>query len=330
MVTGELTLDAEITKYPIEQGADLTDHIRPLPPSIALEAIVSDTPVGDIANHETRRIDEVSAAVFGSDMIPLPSAEAYERLEAIHSQSRLVTIEIPVASRSGKTGKRTFINMALAHLSIPLEFEGGLKFSAEFARVNVAVNKRVTVRTATPSGKPKSKAKVAVGTAYRVDARILWEMGHPPGSNIDRDKPYPWAIVEVTRPTGGATTGPQRGAGNVYRFSGENRLYDSGTAGRSLTEEELSAYLADLGNAKRQKIHDQLKLNDLNAQHAIERNENRSPGTGPGNLPPGLDLSRFDKSAPANTDAGDLKNAAGDPPDLSKFGRNLPPTIGGS
>jgi hypothetical protein len=39
------TLNQEVTEHPVEQGAALVDHIRPLPLEIALEGVISNSPV---------------------------------------------------------------------------------------------------------------------------------------------------------------------------------------------------------------------------------------------------------------------------------------------
>ncbi len=307
MVTGEITLDTEITKFPIEQGADLTDHLRPLPPTINLEAVVSDTPIGDIANHPSRRVDEVTEAVFGSDMVPLPSAEAYDRLVAIHDESRLVTIEIPVASRTGKPGKRTFHNMGLAHLSVPLEFSGGLKFTATWERVNIAVNKRVTVRTATPSGKPKTKVRAVVGQEYSMVLEILWNMGTPPGS----------ALVQATGTTPGSPYAVVRRVWGPYPNRVKLGVVYTGLSsptihvenGQYLTKVQEAAFELDLARDERQKTEAQQKEF---SSHFTGPSEAEAEHTkNPSNLPPGLDLSRFTKPvqptlpAPAKGEAFD-------------------------
>ncbi len=197
MVSGELKFSSNITTHPMEEGADTTDHIKNKPMEFTLECIVSDTPIGAIAQHESRRVDEISEAVFGSDQVPLPSAEAYDRLLAIHTSCRPVTIEIPVASRSPKKpNKRTFFNMGLEELSEPLgpDSDGGLIFSATFRECVLIKNQKTTVRTATPAGKRQSR-KAVIGQKLYVDKRILWRMGHPPGSPLVVN--YEWLIINV-------------------------------------------------------------------------------------------------------------------------------------
>lgn len=48
----ELTRTAELTQYPVETGATLSDHYQPLPREISLTGVVSDTPSGPWTNLE--------------------------------------------------------------------------------------------------------------------------------------------------------------------------------------------------------------------------------------------------------------------------------------
>lgn len=289
MVSGELKFTAEITDDPVESGGSISDNVRPLPVTFTLEAIVSDSPIGDVANHESRRVDEVSEAVFGSDMTPLPSADAYDRLLEIHTTSKLVTIEIPVASRSGKPGKRTFLNMALEDLSVPMDAEnsGGLSFSATWKQVKLVDNKKITVRVTAPAARPRAQAKAAVGQAYRVDQRVLWVQGHPAGAPVN-DK-SPWCVVEVTWSDGKG--GP--GAKATYRFSGEASpdIQDDCEAGVELLSFERTDFFLDLGRAQAAKTQAQI----TERRKAFLETPPPNLAGAQGNLPPGVDLSRFGK-----------------------------------
>lgn len=290
MVSGELKFASEITDDPVESGGSISDNVRPLPVAFSLEAIVSDSPIGDIANHESRRVDDVSEAVFGSDMVPLPSAEAYERLLEIRKTSKLVTIEIPVASRSNKPGKLTFDNMALEELSVPMSADtaGGLTFSASWKQVTLIENKRVTVRVAAPAARPRAAAKVAVGQGYRVDQRVLWVRGQPAGAPVT-DK-SPWCVVEVTWSDGKG--GP--GAKATYRFSGEASpdIQDDCEAGVELLSFERTDFFIDLGRAQAAKTQAQ-----ITERRKLLETPKPDLATAQKNLPPGVDLSRFQKPA---------------------------------
>lgn len=74
-----VTYDSEVTEYPVETGADITDHTRNLPPVLSIEFIVSDTPIGEVA--KTRRGNVV------------PSSEARGYLIALRDSKEPFTVE---------------------------------------------------------------------------------------------------------------------------------------------------------------------------------------------------------------------------------------------
>lgn len=297
LVSGELSLDCEITDNPVESGGTTSDHINLLPADLSVECIVSDSPIGDIAQHESRRIDDVTEAVFGSDMVPLPSEEAYERLTAIRNEKRTVTIEIPILKRGGKYGKRLLRNMGIASLSLPMNAEtnGGLFFSATFKQMTFTTNKRTTVRVAPAAGKPQAKHKATVGQAIIVDKRALWQMGTPPGGvlipYVSPERPgSPWAVVEMSYPDGKGAPGSRP----RFTFSGEasaNAPARAQQGALELNAAEISAFNADLTRdqaLKQKRQEDQLKA-DLRRVDEMGGHKN---------LPAGVDLSRF--TPPAN------------------------------
>lgn len=294
MVSGELSFENEITDAPLEQGSDVNDAIIKKPIEFNLEAIVSDSPLEPIASHPSRKIDEVSEAVFGSDQIPLPSAEAYDRLLAIRDDKKLVTIEIPFATRDGKPGKRTFVNMGITRLSIPLTADttGGLTFSASWKQVNMFQNRKVTVRTATPSGKGKDTGKATVGHPYQVDQRVLWRQGRPAGAALNPN--YDWAVVNVSWSDGRG--GPSAKA--QYHYSSEHSPGVNHTANDVLSPEDLHRYITDLARDQAEKKQDALhapqRQRDADAAAARARQGPSKDPTGKF-LPDGVDLSRFQK-----------------------------------
>ena len=44
-ITETHVLENEITDHPVEQGANISDHSRPLPDSFTMECVVSNTPI---------------------------------------------------------------------------------------------------------------------------------------------------------------------------------------------------------------------------------------------------------------------------------------------
>lgn len=126
-------LPAEITDYPVEEGSDVSDNIRNLPVQLRVEGVISDTPIGILA--ELRE--------------GLPANEAYELLKEIRESRRLVTVE---------TSRDVYKNMALENLSLSDTAETGdaLQFSATFKQVITVSNNREVLRTLEPRGRRKA------------------------------------------------------------------------------------------------------------------------------------------------------------------------------
>lgn len=138
------TFDSEVTEFPVESGATISDNIRPKPLVIVMEAIVSNTPLTFAGNFR------------GSGSVP--SIDCYVKLLAIRRERRLVTIS---------TSLETFDNMALESLGVPRASGRGdeLRFTATFKQVQIVVNKRET-RVAIPQAQGAS-AKSVTTTEWR-------------------------------------------------------------------------------------------------------------------------------------------------------------------
>lgn len=125
---------AEVTSYPREKGADATDHVRLKPLKITLDCVVSDHPIGGIAQHDTRNKDP-----------GLPSSAIYKRMLNLRDTAKPITIS---------TSLDEYENMVLETLGIPRESGEPLQlhFKATFVQATIIENRRTTVRVATPSG----------------------------------------------------------------------------------------------------------------------------------------------------------------------------------
>jgi len=69
---------ATVTSEPVESGGTVSDHIVNMPLTLSITGIVSDSPVGEIANE---RDEDVA-----------PTVEGYNKLVEIHKTKKLVTI----------------------------------------------------------------------------------------------------------------------------------------------------------------------------------------------------------------------------------------------
>lgn len=142
-------LDNEVTEYPVESGADITDNVRPKPLVVTMECLISNTPIGTMAaaRQKSGQIGEVITSTgAGSDVTDhTPTDDCYQHLKQIRDKREPVKIV---------TTLETYDNMVLRSLSIPRETGRGdeLRFTAEFQQVQIVSNTRST-RVAIPTAK---------------------------------------------------------------------------------------------------------------------------------------------------------------------------------
>lgn len=127
--------DSEVTRFPVEEGPDYTDNVRAKPIEVTLEGIVSDSPIGPVA-------DERGGSV--------PTVVFRMRMEEIRQAREPITVE---------TSKGVFRNMVLEQFSIPGEAIEGLRFKARFVQLQIATTQRTTVTI------PRAKRRVNRGRA---------------------------------------------------------------------------------------------------------------------------------------------------------------------
>lgn len=131
LVSDNHTWSSEVSEYPVESGATISDHVRNLPLRVEIEAIVSNTPIGTAREQRT---------------VPDESTDAlYDHLMKIHEDRRPVTIS---------TSLRTYESMVLQDLAIPRDAQTGdaIRFTASFIQVKQVKNVRGP-RVAIPAAK---------------------------------------------------------------------------------------------------------------------------------------------------------------------------------
>lgn len=147
VLIGELEIDAtlseqhsisvEVTDFPVEKGAAISDHKRVKPDVIKLEGVVSNTPLAPKdslpANHETR------------------AKSAFEYLQKLKNTDALIQIV---------TVLKKYENMTLVDAQMPQDARIGdvFQFTGTFKQVTIVENRTVAVVvTRAPNGKPLDK-----------------------------------------------------------------------------------------------------------------------------------------------------------------------------
>ncbi len=130
--------DAEATDHPVEQGANITDHIRPKPRMVTIEGMMTNTPL-------------LTARLANGSFFPDQPGAA----EAAHQffDQRLNAGQLHII----RTKLDTYENMMLVSKNEPRNAQIGdsLQFTLIFKQIRIVQNKTVTVKTASAQHKPK-------------------------------------------------------------------------------------------------------------------------------------------------------------------------------
>lgn len=165
-VVEDHTFDSEVTEYPVEKGADVADHVRARPIVVTIEGIVSDTPVGSLAE---RRFDQFGEFLY--------SGEAFTKLQEIRDAREPVRII---------TSLRSYDNMLLQSIQVPRDARTGdaLRFRATFVQLQLVTNARTVIRTAQPRGQKKRD----LGSKPTFS---IFSLGKQPAPSVDPNRPAP-------------------------------------------------------------------------------------------------------------------------------------------
>jgi len=161
----EIVYPARISKFPTESGSKFSDNIKNDPIEVSLECLVSETPIGPIAQDPTRQI------VADNQGTILEGARAH--LLAIREARKEFVLELT---------KGTFRNMGLVNLSevANASTTGGLSFNAKFQQLDIRNNRRTRIRIATRM--PNGEIDLGIVLDRLIDGQVtLWRKGAPPG-----------------------------------------------------------------------------------------------------------------------------------------------------
>lgn len=296
----EHSFPGEATEYPVEQGADISDHIRELPPEITLECIVSDTPSGLIAGDPTRRDladnplteEDLLASRQGlSPPVPLPSADALAKLREMKALGKPITVE---------TSLGAFASMAFIDLTVPRDKDknNGLFFTAKFKKVFIVSNKRTRTRVRSNMANGSGTANKA-GKPLPIYSKVKWYHGSPPGSKWISPNPIEIITVRYNKPVGVPPNQLKTYLDEIFAYAKIG--YVGGTIvftdvkDVQLTGDRLDAFIKDLQRDRRD-------MDTARERELFRENHVGDPRRGPDGkllpsgrktLPPGIDSTRW-------------------------------------
>lgn len=148
--------EAVVTDHPVEDGADVSDNIRPRPLSLAIEAVVTNSPLG------------IAPAKLRYNQAARPPRLEFEETFSTEDRASWVDQSMERVRQAGLlcrvvTKRREYTDMALTNYSPPNDRATGdaLRFTASFRKV-VKVSTR-TVAVAVKKPKPVPTAKKTAG-----------------------------------------------------------------------------------------------------------------------------------------------------------------------
>lgn len=148
---------SETTRFPVESGSDLSDHVRTNNNIVSLSIIVSDTPIGEV---------ELLRDLEGEGQSIKPSDEAKARLVRLRDEKKTTTIV---------TAGGVYENVVLTSFIEKKgpEFTGGLFADLTFEQRRVIVSERAVVKVAAPRiAKKIDKGPQSTRPAHIVDRKV--------------------------------------------------------------------------------------------------------------------------------------------------------------
>jgi hypothetical protein len=124
--------EVDVTEHPVEKGANITDHARPKPWVVTIEAIISNTPIDKEQN--TRIISSRGFTIETSAQQEYPQGTvgyvetAFQKLISMRDACEFMTVV---------TELRTYRNMILTSLTVPRDNKTGdaIKFTVAFKEI---------------------------------------------------------------------------------------------------------------------------------------------------------------------------------------------------
>jgi hypothetical protein len=171
---GELQLDVtvseqheyenEVSIFPIEEGADIADHIKLMPESITLDGFVTNSPIsvlfedvsevierkpGEVEVKNTSREGTVNRVELAQDVLLKISGR---QIQGNDTTPQIVDII---------TGLRVYTGMAMTSLTIPRNARTGqaMNFTARFIKIVTVKSETVAIPDPQPEFKDKTQSK---------------------------------------------------------------------------------------------------------------------------------------------------------------------------
>lgn len=149
---------AEVTEFPVEVGADVTDHVRPKPKVLVLTGLISDTPLDTSLLRAA-----ISNAPFAFEIAN--AVDPVEKTALSRSELHFAALQALLDARAPflvHTPYRDYENMVITDLSSARDRTEALTFRATLREIVLAESQTTTISVPPPPAAPK-KSKGRVG-----------------------------------------------------------------------------------------------------------------------------------------------------------------------
>lgn len=146
---------AEVTDFPVEEGSDKTDNVRPKPIVLRIDAFVSDFPL------QSNITQQLAAGAFSQR----PTAELRRSQNVLDT---LIRLKDAGDTMTVTTGIRTYKNMVISNIDVNRD-----KNIAQGIRMNISMREIQVVQTQTVqivAAEPKGQNKQADGHKSKKEA----------------------------------------------------------------------------------------------------------------------------------------------------------------
>lgn len=157
-VSEEHLTTCEVTKNPVEDGAQITDHVQIQPAKLTIEGVISDTPIGFAIIGNIQNVIRSVSTLFGKSS---RSIDAYNRLLKLQNDRQPFKVI---------TGLKQYSNMILSELSVPRTKDtgGAIHFRAVMEEIRIVASET----TGSPSSSISDLASPVRDAGQKVTAAV--------------------------------------------------------------------------------------------------------------------------------------------------------------
>lgn len=152
LLTATHEMESDVTEFPVEEGAPITDHIWAKPRRFTMTGFVTNTPVKILG----ARLSQES---YGTDGRLIDVVQkTFAMLEEMHVKRELIEV---------KTKLRTYKNMAIERITCNLDAQTGasLPFTAQLVEVRIVRSQAVAFNIARKPASQKAAKTAQTGKA---------------------------------------------------------------------------------------------------------------------------------------------------------------------